>query len=238
MKETKISHHQSVIFATLTASVIMLASGLTYRVLATRLATPSQKVPIDPSRLAQFPMEIGDWTGQDVALDEAIVRRTGTDAHLNRRYINQTGLEAVSFYVAYGVQARDLVAHRPEVCYIGNGWALMDKRFLELPLGDGTMLPCNVMQFSRGGLLTDKLVVLDYYLVDGQYCHDVSLLRFKAWRGSGTVDYVVHVQITTPVIEIRGEGSVETKRVSDFAIASASVLAGIFEKPEPPMDSE
>ena len=229
MTTANISHYRSVIFSVLAASMIILVSGLVYYSMASRLAAPSNKTPIDPNVLAQFPEQIGDWLGQEVPLDEAIVRATDTDTHLNRRYVRQNGAEVVSFYVACGVQARDLMPHRPEVCYTGNGWTLTDKQFMELPLEDGVKLPCNVMQFSRGGLVTSRVMVLDYYLVDGEYCHDVSLLRSKAWRGAGTIDYVAQVQIVTAVAEDQGMDSVESKRVSDFAIASALPLARLFE---------
>ncbi|MCP4454242.1 MAG: EpsI family protein [Planctomycetes bacterium] len=231
-------HFRSVISAALVASLIILVSGLTYHGMAERLAAPSDRAPIDPNLLAQFPLKIGEWTGHEVLLDEDIVRATDTDAHLNRRYVHANGTEALTFYVACGVQARDLMPHRPEVCYVGNGWTLTDKRSLELTLDDGVKLPCNVMQFSRGGLVTDKLMVLDYYLVDGAYCHDLSLLRSKAWRGSTAVDYVAQVQIVTAVAETRNEGAAETQSVSDFAVATASPLAGFFEKPEPLIDTD
>ncbi len=99
---------------------------------------------------------------------------------------------------------------------------------MELPLKDGTELPCNVLEFSRGALSTEKIVVLYYYIVDGQYCRDVSLLRSKAWRGSGTVDYVAQIQIVTPITATRPADSAE-KTISDFAVESALPIARLFE---------
>jgi EpsI family protein len=214
----------------------MLVFGLAYRTLAWRLAAPVTAAPIDPAVMALFPMQIGDWEGQDVPIDEATVRATDTDAHINRRYVRRGALESVNLYVACGVKARDLMPHRPEVCYTGNGWTLTDKRSTELTLSDGTKLPCNVMQFSRGGLTTQRVVVLDYYIVDGQYCGDVSLLRSKAWRGSGTVKYVAQVQIITFMAATTTAESA-TRSVSGFATESAASLAVLFrherEKPTP-----
>jgi EpsI family protein len=217
-----------VIVAAVIASTLMLVFGLTYRVVAARLEGPVDSTPISPDALARFPMQVGDWTGEDVPMDEEIVRATDTDAHLNRRYTHHGGLEAVSFYIASGVKARDLMPHRPEVCYTGSGWTLTDRRSVELPLSGTTKLPCNVMQFSRGALNTQKVVVLDYYLVDGQYCADVSLLRSKAWRGSGTVRYVAQVQVVTPVTEALN-ATAAVKLVSDFTMGSAALTAALFE---------
>jgi EpsI family protein len=228
MMEPEGSNRQPAIAAALAAACLMLVFGLAYRVVAARLEAPSDTTPISPVALARFPMQIGDWTGEDVALDEAIVRQTDTDAHLNRRYLRHGGLEAVSFYIASGVKARDLMPHRPEVCYAGAGWTLADRRSIELSLSDSTKLPCNVMQFSRGALNTQKVVVLDYYLVDGQYCADVSLLRSKAWRGQGAVRYVAQIQIVAPITEARN-AQAATKLVSDFAAESAVLTVSLFD---------
>ncbi|MCU0918573.1 MAG: EpsI family protein, partial [Planctomycetes bacterium] len=187
---------RAVVAAALVASVIILVCGSAYRVMAARLNGPVNTLPISQAALDQFPMQVDDWQGTDVAMDEAIIRETDTDARINRRYSRHGGLEVVSFYVASGVKARDLMPHRPEVCYAGAGWTRLDRRFLEVPLSDGSTLPCNVLVFSRGALNTQRVTVLDYYIVDGQYCHDVSLLRYKVWRGSEGVRYVAQVQIT------------------------------------------
>lgn len=232
MMESEKAARRPAIGAMVVAGGLMLVFGLVYRAVAARLEAPNDTAPIAAAALARFPMQLGDWTGEDVPMDDEIVRRTGTDAHLNRRYVRRGGLEGVSFYIASGVKARDLMPHRPEVCYTGAGWTLTERQSVELPLtGSATKLPCNIMQFSRGALNTQGVVVLDYYLVDGEYCADVSLLRSKAWRGQGSVRYVAQVQITAPVAEARSAPAA-VKRVSDFAIESAALTASLFEDPK------
>jgi EpsI family protein len=214
--------------AAVAASGLMLVFGLTYRGVAARLEGPSGAAPISQEALSRFPLQIGDWRGEEAPLDEAIIRATDTDAHLSRRYLRPGGLDAVLFYLASGVKARDLMPHRPEVCYTGAGWTLAGRQAVELPLGDSATLPCNILQFSRGALQTQQVVVLNYYLVDGQSCADVSLLRAKAWRGSGTVRYVAQIQITAAVT---GTLDLETaaKTVRDFALASAAQTVALFD---------
>jgi hypothetical protein len=172
-------------------------------------------------------MQIGSWTGHDVPLDKTIVRATGSDAHISRRYSRRSGPESVSLYIACGVDARALMPHRPEVCYISAGWTLQDRHSMELSLHDGTTLPCSIFHFSRGGLNAERIVVLDYFVVDGWYCGDVSLLRSRAWRGSGTVDYVVQVQIIASTATLRNDSAKEL--VVDFGVDSASAIARLFE---------
>jgi len=164
-------------------------------------------------------------------MDEDIVAATDTDAHLSRRYSRHSASESVWLYIASGVNARDLMPHRPEVCYTGQGWTLIDQQFVELPLSGKTKLPCNCFRFSRGVLNTRKVVVLDYYIVDGEYCHDVSLLRSKAWRGSGTVRYVAQVQIVASVTAgLTAESA--TAIVQAFAAESAPPISGLLESAE------
>ncbi|MHC4596081.1 MAG: exosortase C-terminal domain/associated protein EpsI [Planctomycetota bacterium] len=222
---------QPVIVAAVIAGFLILVSSAAYHVLAARLAAPVNTSSLPPAALEKLPMQIGDWTGQKVPLDEAIVRATDTEAYINRRYSRRNALEHISLYVAYGVRARDLMPHRPEVCYTGAGWTLVDRSSMELPLSDGMKLPCRALQFSSGTLNTKKVVVLDYYIVDGQYCRDVSLLRSKAWRGSGTVRYVAQVQIVTPITANLTADSA-TRMVRAFAVDSASSISRLFESAE------
>jgi len=166
-----------------------------------------------------------------VPLDEAIVQATDTEAHINRVYSRHNSSEYISLYIAYGVRARDLMPHRPEVCYTGAGWALIDKRSMDLPLSDGMELPCMTLQFSRGMLNTKKTVLLNYYIVDGQYSRDVEGLRNKAWRGSGTVRYVAQVQIVaSTTMNLNADSAV--RLVCDFAAESASSISRLFESDE------
>ena len=224
-------NRKSVIIAAVVAGFLMFVSSAAYRVLAARLAAPVNTTSMPPAALERLPLQIGDWTGQKVPLDEAIVRATDTEAHINRRYLRHNSSEYILLYVAYGVRARDLMPHRPEVCYTGAGWTLIDKRSMELALSDGMKLPCNVFQFSRGTLNTKKTVLLNYYIVDGQYCRDISLLRSKAWRGSGTVRYVAQVQIVASAKSNLTADSAE-RIVSDFAVESASSISRLFEDVE------
>lgn len=220
-----------VIVAAVVAGFLMLVSTAAYRFLAARLEAPVNTTPISPAALERLPLQIGDWMGREVPLDEAIVRATDTDAHINRSYSRNNASQYISLYIASGVKARDLMPHRPEVCYTGAGWTLIDKRSMELPLSDGMELPCMALQFSRGTLNTKKTVLLNYYIVDGQYCRDVSSLRSKAWRGSGTVRYVAQIQIAASATSNLTADSA-ARLVCEFAAESASSISRLFESAE------
>jgi len=237
MTKNENPNQRSVIVAVIVAGFLMLISSAAYRVLAARLEAPVNTTPISPAALERLPLQIGDWMGREVPLDEAIVRATDTDAHINRSYSRNNASQYISLYIASGVKARDLMPHRPEVCYTGAGWTLIEKHSMELPLSDGMKLPCNVLQFSRGTLNTTKTVVLDYYIVDGKYCRDISLLRSKAWRGSGTVRYVAQIQIVaSTTVNLTADSA--ARIISDFAVESASSISRLFESLEEDLYSD
>ena len=231
MVRNKKSNHKSVIVASVTAIFLMLLFGTMHRIVSARLSAPIETPLISPDALEELPMQIGEWTGQDSPLDEAIVRATDTDAHISRSYSRYSDSERVWLYISYGMRARDLMPHRPEVCYTGNGWTLISRHSVELPLGDGMKLQCNTFEFSRGTLNKEKIAVLDYYIIDGKYCRDVSLLRSKVWRGSGAVRYVAQVQIVASIGASLTADSV-SNMISAFAVESAPPISVLFENIE------
>jgi EpsI family protein len=228
---------KAVVAAAVVSSLIVIAFSAAYRVLAARLVAPVDAVALPPAALDKLPLQIGEWSGKDIPLDEAIIQATDTDAHLNRIYSRGNGTEIVSLYIAYGVRARDLLPHRPEVCYSGAGWTRTDKHSKELNLDNGIELPCNILQFSRGTLNTKKTVVLNYYIVDRHYHRDISKLRTKVWQGSGAVRYVAQVQIAASTTVSRNSSSTE-KTIKAFGAESAPVIYELFEYSEKPALSQ
>lgn len=206
-------------WAAVVAGFVMLLSGWAYRALAVQIGTPLRTTAIAPDALDGVPMRIADWVGQDVPLDKAVVRRTDTDTHINRRYTR--GLESVSLYVGCGTRTRDLMTHRPEACYVGAGWTRTGRSPRELPLSTGGVLPCVVLEFSRGGLNASKIVVIHYYIVDGDYCQTSSEWRYRFWR----IGYVAQVEIVAAVTDSLPLDDV-TRIVCGFAADSAPALAG------------
>lgn len=218
------ANRRMVVVAAIAASFLVLIFGLTHRALVARLVVFENKTPIDPAALERLPLQIGDWTGQDVPVDEAIVDATGTDAHITRRYSRNGDLESVSLYVACGVKA---LVHRPPACYIAAGLSLVDRRSRELLLDDGMKLPCSIFQFFQGGLDTKKVTVLHYSIADGRYFGDVSGSLLKASQGIRAVGYVAQVQIIASTESLTDDSV--TRLVSAFAVDSALSIARLFE---------
>jgi EpsI family protein len=176
--------------------LLLVAAGAGYRVLAYRLDRTLAGGSFPRGTLAALPFEIGEWTGRDEPLDESIVEATDLDDYVNRWYVRRTDGAAVGLWLAFGSRARDLMPHRPEVCYPGAGWTLEGQNTTVLHPRAGSDLRVRILDFTRGGLDPRQLTVLNYYIVDGETCEDVSLLRSKAWRGQTSVKYTAQVQIT------------------------------------------
>jgi EpsI family protein len=215
-----------ILLAAATAAALMLISGGAYRLAAAYLDRPTDSVPLARGTLAKaFPMQIGGWQGRERPVEEAVVKGADCDDYISRTYARSA--ESVQLWVAYGVRARDLMPHRPEVCYPGNGYTLEDSRSLELPIGSGQKLDCRTYQFSRSGFGAGQMIVLNYYIVDGQCSPDVSLLRSKALRGSGGIRYMAQVQ----VVASGGEGAglkAAYQAVRAFAVDSAEAIRRVM----------
>ena len=219
------NHHP--LSAVIAASLLMLAFGAGHRALALRLGLSVVTTPIAPDTLDQFPMQIGDWTGEDVPLSEAEARSTGTDAHINRRYSRSNGSGSIALYIACGVRVDEVMQHVPEGCYTGHGWTLVDRRSTELPLNTGRKLPCVMLQFQRGSLDTDEVTVLHYVIADGQPRSNVSLFRSRIWRLFATVNYVAQVQIIASTKTQATDSAMSQVRA--FAVDSASSIVWLCE---------
>jgi len=225
-------NRRPVVAAAITAGFLILVLGLTYRVLAARLSAPLSKTPIDSAALERFPMQIGDWMGEDVPFDEAevILPKINAEASINRRYSRDEGVESISLFIAAsGVTGSTMIGHAPEVCNVLSGYSLVDQRFVELPIGDGTKLLCRIVQFSYDAQLDcKKKTVLYYYMADGQCYSDRLQFRYRVLRGSSMVNCVAQVQI---VASSRGTlpADAATRLVSDFAVDSALAITRLLE---------
>ncbi len=228
MKNKKSKSSQ--IVALIVACVLVFFLGLSYRILAQQLSTHLSNSPISPESLDDFPLQIHDWSGKDVTIDEEgyIKEQIVAQAIINRIY-SKDNIGRVSFFVgASGITEGTMVGHAPEVCNVSNGYNLDSERFMELPLDNSHKLPCKILQFSHNRLSkTEQKVILYYYIADGYFCKDRSELRLKVNRGSSMVHCIGQVQIAASSIGIQNTDSLD-RIVCDFAVESAVLIADFF----------
>ncbi len=203
---------------TIAALVALALGGTVYRAITNRFERASTAVPLPAGTLNAVPIGIGSWTGKDVPLDPDIVRATDTDDLLNRQYRRPGGGNPVGLYIAYGGRLRELAPHRPEVCYPGAGWVIADVHEASLSLSDGKEMPCQIHHFVKGGLSSQKIVVLSCYLIDGRFAGDISEVRSLAWQFDASASHMAHIQV---VSNVRGPMDKTEARVREFATLAA-----------------
>jgi EpsI family protein len=201
---------------------MLVAGGATERWVASELQRVNTVPRLPPGTLEQIPLRLGEWRGREIQLDPRVVRATDTDDHVTRVYARPGSAEAVSLFVGYGVRLRDLSRHRPEVCYTSAGWTLERTTDLALRAADGSRLPVRTYWFSRGGLRTSWVAVLNYFVVDGRPVRDGGSLRWQFWKGTPDTRSVAQVQVACT-------GATDSEQamglVREFAVAAAPVVA-------------
>ncbi len=181
-----------------------------------------------PGALSALPLHLGEWTGHEIQLDPRVVRATDTEDHVSRVYARPGSLEALSLFVGYGVRLRDLSRHRPEVCYPSAGWTLEGMTDRTLRTADGTEVPVRTYWFSRGGLRSAWVAVLNYFIVDGNPVRDGGTLRWRSWRTAGGASQVAQVQIACVSMD-RADETMDV--VAGFAARVAPMVAELLREP-------
>jgi EpsI family protein len=217
-------NRRQVIAASVVASLLMGLFGLIYRV----VAAPVSHAPLDPNALGQFPLQIGAWGGENIPISPDIKDAIDADSYVNRRYSRRNGAESISLYFPCGTNASKLLQHVPENCYVGAGWTLVDRRPVELSLGEERKLPCSIVQFARGGLDLRRLVLLHFLIVDGECFTTFSAVaKAKGWWHFAGVNYAAQVQIVASADNMAVDAA--TEMVTDFARDAGPVMEQFFE---------
>ena len=201
--------------------VLLILSGVAYRVLASRLKLVVE-IPIElPVPLNNFPIQIGGWVGKDVPIPPNIQRVAGNDDFLNRLYINESANQWANIYVAYSARPKTMLGHRPQVCYVGGGWIHDSTEASEVVSNFGRRIPCLIHRFRMPTPGYEERVVLNFYIVNGQLTNDESSFSGVGWRtpnvAGNIARYVAQVQINS-VLEnsIRTAAKDMTELILDF----------------------
>jgi hypothetical protein len=190
-----------VFWAGILAIMLLVSSGITYRVLAARLKLVVD-TPVElPVPLNAFPDRIGNWAGQDVPIPPNVQRVAGNDAFLNRLYINKMSNQWANIYIAYTARPRTMLGHQPQVCYVAGGWVHEGTEPTKVTSSAGREFPCLLHRFRRPYPETEQTVVLNFYIVNGQLTSDESVFSGVGFRtpniNGDPARYVTQVQISS-----------------------------------------
>lgn len=118
------------------------------------------------SQLSSFPLQVGEWTGRDVAIADSIRKILGDGEFLHRIYASSSGITPVDFFVAYFPSQRTgSTIHSPKNCLPGAGWVPVDSTHLPLSKPDGQTIIVNRYVIAKG---PDRQLVLYWYQSHGR----------------------------------------------------------------------
>lgn len=75
--------------------------------------------------VAALPLQLKEWSGEDVELDPRLLEATGALKIVNRSYVNAAGRRAAVHVAMF--KAAGATPHSPEICYTNGGWSTLKK---------------------------------------------------------------------------------------------------------------
>ena len=183
------------------AVLVLLVSGALYRAERAGLHESFEAGSVSVVDLSALPLEIGSWVGEDVRLREDVVQAAKMDDSLSRLYLNKSANQWANIYASFSARPGIMVGHRPEVCYVSAGWVLEGSQESQFRSVSGTELPCGLHSFRRMQPYDERLVVLNYYVLNGKVVCTENKFSGVEWRGlkigDSAVHYVAQVQISS-----------------------------------------
>jgi EpsI family protein len=143
--------------------MVVLLMGLTLLFLQSR----SRAEELPPRKpLQSFPMQVGEWQGQELALGEDVLAVLGRGEFIQRFYQRPAGDPRIDFFVAFFPSQRtgDTI-HSPKNCLPGAGWAPLESSTVQLKWPDGRTFPVNRYVIARG---LDRQLVFYWYQSHGR----------------------------------------------------------------------
>lgn len=118
------------------------------------------------SQLSSFPVQVGEWTGREVAISDDFLRILGNGEFLHRIYASPSGTTPVDFFIAYFPSQRTgSTIHSPKNCLPGAGWVPVESTHLPLIKPDGQTIVVNRYVIAKG---PDRQLVLYWYQSHGR----------------------------------------------------------------------
>jgi EpsI family protein len=125
--------------------------------------------------LSSFPVQIGEWKAQDLALSPDVLAVLGPGEFLSRVYTT-AGQPYIDFFVAYfpSQRAGDTI-HSPKNCIPGSGWTLLESSRITIKRPEGVDLPANRYLIQKGA---DRQLVIYWYQAHGRAVASEYLAKF------------------------------------------------------------
>ncbi|NIP53353.1 MAG: exosortase-associated EpsI family protein [Phycisphaerae bacterium] len=160
------------LFIWIFAVLLLVSSGITYRLLASHLEMLFETPVSLPVPLGAFPAQVYDWIGTDLTIPnitKEYIEKNFADDFLSRRYTNTSTQKWADVYVVYcSSRPGSILGHRPRVCYPANGWVHDGTESSQFVLRTGRSIPCLIHRFHKPTPAYDQKVILNFYILNGQ----------------------------------------------------------------------
>ena len=210
-------------FVWILAVVLLLSTGITYRVLASHLTIVLDTPITLPVPLSSFPPEVRNWVGKDLSIPNTTkeyMEKNFADDFVSRRYINSVTRAWADVYVVYcSSRPGGILGHRPRVCYPGHGWIHDSTEPSQYISRAGRQVPCLIHRFHKPAPSNIQIAVLNFYILNGQITTVENgfsgLLGRRPNIAGDPARYVAQVQISSVL-----ENSIRTmaKDVTDLIL--------------------
>jgi hypothetical protein len=192
-------------FIWILAALLLVSSGITYRLLTSHLKLLFDTPISLPVPLSRLPEQIDDWAGRDLPIPTTTreyMDKNFADDFLTRRYVNDaTGAWADVYVVYCSSRPAGILGHRPRVCYTGGGWVHDSTEPSQFISQAGRKISCLLHRFHKPAPAYEQKVVLNFYLLNGRITTDENKFSGPLGRrpnfAGDPVRYVAQLQISS-----------------------------------------
>jgi len=205
------------------AVLLLVLSGITYRLLASHFELLFDTPISLPVPLSALPAQIGNWVGTDLAIPtttKEYMEKNFADDFLTRRYINAATQAWADVYIVYcSSRPGGILGHRPPICLTGAGWIHDSSEPSQFISRAGRPISCLIHRFHKPAPAYDQKVVLNFYILNGQLTADENDFSGPWGRrpniAGDPARYVAQVQISSVL-----ENSIRTaaKDITDLVL--------------------
>ena len=87
----------------------------------------------DTSPLSSLPVQLADWHGRDLPLEEGAEAMLRADSNVLRAYTDSSGDLVWAYVGYYGTTRGGRPEHTPAACYEAHGWSILERRVFPVP---------------------------------------------------------------------------------------------------------
>jgi EpsI family protein len=183
--------------------LLLVVSGVVYRCAASFLDRVAGTPITLEKPLSSFPVQVGQWKGQEVEISKSVLKVAGNDDYLSRLYINESTGKWASVYVAYTARPRTMRGHRPQACYPSAGWISDSSDKSQFTTAGGRVVDCLIHRFHKPAPDSSEVVIVNFYILNGTVTNDEDKftgVKFRTPNIAGNAArYVAQVQISSVV---------------------------------------